>query len=159
MKKNLIVDLTCLLLLLLFAYAATSKLVDYHKFVFQMNLAPVPLMGLMAPMLAWLVPVTELVVMVALAIGFFDVDVRIKALYTSVILLSIFELYITAMLLSGLHLPCTCGGIISKLSWKQHLLFNGFFIIAGSWSIFYLKKHSAIPSNHNGIGYNKLSRA
>jgi hypothetical protein len=27
------------------------------------------------------------------------------------------------------NLPCSCGGIISKLSWKQHILFNLFFIM------------------------------
>jgi hypothetical protein len=28
-------------------------------------------------------------------------------------------------------LPCTCGGVISKMSWPQHVLFNsGFMILA-----------------------------
>jgi hypothetical protein len=32
------------------------------------------------------------------------------------------------MLAFDTSLPCSCGGIIAKLSWKEHVVFNLFFI-------------------------------
>jgi len=49
-------------------------------------------------------------------------------LWLSFVLLVTFEVYIATMLLSGLDLPCTCGGLISKLQWKEHLIFNVIFM-------------------------------
>jgi len=115
------------LLVLLFAYTATSKFLDYDKFVFQMRLAPLPVMKSAAPVLGWLMPVIEILI----AAGLLTSRLRLKALYAAVILLFVFECYIAGMLLTGQHLPCTCGGIVSSMSWKQHLLFNAAFIIAG----------------------------
>jgi len=138
------------LLCLLFVYTSASKFLDYDKFVFQMRLAPVPLMKILAPALGWLVPAVEFILAVALAVGMFIPAIKIKALQASIFLLVAFEIYIAIMLLSGSHLPCTCGGIISKMGWKQHLLFNGFFILASSLSIKYLKEHKAsTPTEHD----------
>lgn len=126
-NRNLFAIVLTGLLVLLFAYTATSKLLDYNKFVFQMRLAPLPVMKSVAPTLGWLMPSIEMLISIGLLISQF----RFKALYASVILLFVFECYITGMLLTGQHLPCTCGGIISSMSWKQHLLFNAVFIWAG----------------------------
>ncbi|WP_431199647.1 MauE/DoxX family redox-associated membrane protein [Mucilaginibacter sp. P19] len=157
MKK--VFTLFCtLLFLILFAYTSTSKFLDYEKFVFQMKLAPVTMMSIFAPVLGWLIPAIEAVLTVALSFGIFDPAVNKKALLASVILLSLFEAYIAIMLLSGSQLPCTCGGIISFMRWKQHLVFNAFFIIAGSISIWLLNKlkHENFPLKDN---HKTLSRA
>jgi hypothetical protein len=42
-----------------------------------------------------------------------------------------FTIYIIATLTFSKHIPCSCGGIIAQLSWKQHILFNTVFIILG----------------------------
>jgi hypothetical protein len=41
----------------------------------------------------------------------------------------IFTVYIGCMLLFAPDLPCSCGGIIRQLSWKQHLLLNLFLLV------------------------------
>lgn len=131
MKKTILTEICIALLVLLFAYTSASKFLDHHRFVFQMGLAPLPLMKAIAPVLGWLMPGLEALI----ATGLLLERYRLRALYASVLLLLAFELYITGMLLSGLNLPCTCGGVISALSWKQHLVFNLFFILAGLTAI------------------------
>jgi putative oxidoreductase len=125
MKRSLFSILITMFLVLLFAYTAVSKVLDYELFVFQMKLAPLPLMRTIAPVLGWFMPVLELGLCAGLMIRRF----HLIALYSIVCLLLIFEAYIGGMLLSGQHLPCTCGGIISKMNWKEHLLFNAFVIV------------------------------
>lgn len=147
--KTAFADLIVALLLLLFIYTSASKFLDYDKFVFQMRLAPVPLMKTVAPILGWLMPLIEILIAVALSTGFFYDNLKIKALYSSVILLIVFDIYIGTMLLSGSQLPCTCGGIISKLGWQQHLIFNTFFIVAGTMSARYLDKKQLSKNDLN----------
>ena len=160
MKTTYFKELIPVLLILLFTYTATSKFLDYDKFVFQMRLAPVPLMIPLAPVLGWVVPLVETIIALVLALGYFNSRLKIWGLYASVILLSAFEIYIAIMLLSGSHLPCTCGGIISQMGWKQHLFFNGFFIIGGFLTIKYSEKYR--PSKPEKLGFDNhkdLSRA
>jgi hypothetical protein len=147
--KAAFADLISALLLLLFIYTSVSKFLDYDKFVFQMRLAPVPLMQTLAPILGWLMPVVEILIAIALAAGFFYYNFKIIGLYSSVILLIIFEIYIGTMLLSGSHLPCTCGGIVSQMGWKQHLSFNAFLIIGCIFSLKYLKIDKTSGLNKN----------
>jgi putative oxidoreductase len=156
MKRIPLANSVSVLLLLLFIYSATSKFLEYDKFVFQMKLAPVPLMNWSAPVLGWLIPAIETFLVIGLAAGMFHLVIQVKTLYASVILLFVFEFYISAMLLSGLELPCTCGGIISQMSWWQHLLFNAFFIITGVFSIRYSQKYKAHPADK--FGYHELKR-
>ncbi|WP_184547310.1 MauE/DoxX family redox-associated membrane protein [Mucilaginibacter sp. FT3.2] len=160
MKARYIKQVVTILLILLFTYTATSKFLDYEKFVFQMRLAPVPFMKMSAPILGYIVPAVEILIAIALGVGFFHSTVSIKALYASVILLSIFEVYITIMLLSDSHLPCTCGGIVSQMGWKQHLFFNAFFIIGGIFTIRFLQKNHASRPIRTALDDHKiLSRA
>jgi len=139
MKKPVIIEICVFLFILLYTYTAISKFLDYQKFVFQMGLAPVPLMKLLAPVLGWLVPSVESILVVWLCLGLFKQELLLWPLIFSVLLLFAFEVYITAMILTGLHLPCTCGGIISKMSWRQHLLFNIAFIILGIVALYQYK--------------------
>jgi putative oxidoreductase len=39
----------------------------------------------------------------------------------------LFTFYILYMLLFEKHLPCSCGGVLKEMTWKQHLVFNLFF--------------------------------
>jgi len=160
MKATYLKEVVPLLLIILFVYTATSKFLDYEKFVFQMRLAPVPFMKPLAPILGWTAPIVEMIIAIVLALGCFTYSLKRRGLLASVILLSAFEIYIIIMLLSGSPLPCTCGGIISQMGWKQHLIFNGFFIIGGILTIKYSEKPSAPRQNKSGLVSNTdLSRA
>jgi putative oxidoreductase len=136
MKKNLLTEILIAILVLIFAYTACSKFLDYEKFVFQMQLAPIPLMKWAAPILGVVMPLLE----TGIVFGLLFERSRLLGLYASITLLILFEIYINAMLLTGLHLPCTCGGFISKMSWKQHLWFNAVLILI-SWASIKLHYH------------------
>ncbi len=123
MKQKITIEIICSLLALLFVYAAFSKLLEYDTFRIQVSNSPI--LKPFAAIIVWLIPTVELIIVVMLTIR----HTRTAGLYSSFILLLVFTLYITGMLVSGIHLPCSCGGIIQQLSWKQHLLFNLFFIV------------------------------
>lgn len=138
--KNRITDIICALLAVLFVYAASSKLFDYNQF--RVQLGNSPLIALYAGVIAWVVPTVELVIVLILTVK----NTRSYGLQLSLVLLIIFTGYIAGMLLSGTHLPCSCGGVISGLSWKEHLLFNLFFMALNITGIVLEKKESqAMP--------------
>jgi putative oxidoreductase len=124
MKKPIVTNCCIALIVLLFTYTASSKFMDHHRFVFQMGLAPVPFIKHIAPFLGWFIPILE----ASLVVGLLTDKYRRISLLGSFMLLFSFEIYIIAMMLSGLSLPCTCGGIISQMGWKQHLIFNAVFM-------------------------------
>lgn len=120
-----VISLSALLLVILFGYALSSKLTEHTKFVEAMKLVPVPMIQQHATVIAWAVPLVEAVIAIMLCLEKW----RKTGLVLSFLLLLVFEIYIATLLLSGLELPCACGGFISKLGWKSHLMFNAFFML------------------------------
>ncbi len=137
MKQKIAIEIISSLLILLFVYAASSKLIDYNAFKVQLknSLWLMPF----ATIIVWLVPAIELLISFILTIKV----IRLYGLYASLLILSVFTIYISGMLLSGKHLPCSCGGVIQQLSWRQHLLFNLFFIILSIAGIVLERKKTA----------------
>jgi len=133
MKKK-IPDIICALLIVLFVYAAGSKLFNYNQFIMQLGHSP--LIGSHAGILAWLIPTIEGVVVILLTVY----STRFYGLLLALFLLIVFTAYIAGMLLSRTHLPCSCGGVISQLTWKGHLVFNFFFIVASITGLVLEKK-------------------
>ena len=129
MKAKFILEIICFLLILLFVYAGCSKLMDYNAFKAQLSASPY--IKNAASILAWLLPVIEIASAALLTVRI----TRLYGLIASMLLLLAFTGYISAMLLSGVHLPCSCGGVIKQLSWNQHLLFNLFFIMVSGIGI------------------------
>lgn len=125
MKRQLILNICIALLILLFSYTAISKFLDQYRFVFQMKLSPFGLVQRFAPFWGWTIPLLE----VAIVAGLLIESMQKIALVISLVLLISFEIYIVGMLLTGLQLPCACGGVIAFMSWKVHVLFNAFFIL------------------------------
>lgn len=128
-KQEVIITIITSLVILLFMYTAISKLLDYNKFVFQMRLTPIPFIWQVAPVLGIVLPILELALTTLI---FFD-RTRLIGFWTSLVLMFLFEGYIFWMKLveyqTGVKLPCTCGGIISKMSWTTHFIFNAVFIV------------------------------
>lgn len=128
-KREVILTIITSLVILLFMYTAISKLIGYNKFVFQMRLTPIPFMWYVAPVLGIVLPIFEIVLT---GLIFFD-RTRLIGFWTSLVLMFLFEGYIFWMKLveyqTGVKLPCTCGGIISKMSWTTHFIFNAVFIV------------------------------
>ena len=114
-------DVCAFALVFLFVYTATSKLSKHD--VFQVQLDRFPGIRHMALFLTWAVPITEL----AVAALLLSACVRKIGFILSLALMVTFTLYLALMLGIAQHLPCSCGGVISSMTWKQHLVFNIFF--------------------------------
>jgi hypothetical protein len=127
--KKYIVEVICLLYILLLVYAAMNKGLDYEKF--QAQLGQSPLFSAFADWISW----TVLIVEFAIAFFLLIPKTRIKALFAGFCLMSMFTAYIFIMLHYSSFLPCSCGGILEKMSWQQHLLFNIFFVIIGGLAL------------------------
>jgi putative oxidoreductase len=122
MKRKVLIEVIASLLVLLFLYACGSKWADFTIYVGDMNNQPFP--NELTSWLVWTIPPIELAI--ALAIAF--ERTRLVGFYASLVLLLIFTIYTIAVLLHAFkYIPCSCGGIIRKLSWPQHLVFTLFF--------------------------------
>lgn len=140
--KNRIVDMICELLILLFAYAAISKLNDRQHF--ELVLGEMLLMKHVAGFLSFALPVTELIVCALLFLG----RTRLFGLYVSVSLLISFTIYIGSMILFASKLPCSCGGVLEQMSWRQHLVFNAVFIMLSATAIKLYQSNKNIVATH-----------
>lgn len=138
MKKNATIEIICGLLILLFVYTAVSKLLSYKSFVAVLDQSP--LMQGKAGIVGWLLPVVELCVSLLLFLS----STKELGLYLSFGLMVLFTAYIAYMVLFTPHLPCSCGGVIKQLSWKQHLAFNTFFILIASIGIWLFRKENSV---------------
>lgn len=127
--KSSIVEIICYLYVLLFVYAAVSKLLDFENF--QVQLGQSPLLSAFAVGVAWLVPGTELLIALALIIPKF----RSIGLLAALSLMTMFTAYIFIMLHFSSFVPCSCGGILEKMSWNVHLAFNIVFVILAAVAI------------------------
>jgi hypothetical protein len=135
--QSIVTGIISALLLILFLYTAASKLMDHERFL--MVLKKSPLLQEVAGPVSWLVPLSELIVSLSLFVPAW----RLYGFRLAFGLMSIFTLYIAYMILFTPHLPCSCGGVIRKMSWSQHLVFNVFFL-ALAWSGIRLEKKKLV---------------
>jgi len=134
-SKTAFINFVTFLFIFLFTYTAISKLFSFASFRYNLDHSP-----LIAPFSQWIavfLPVLEL----AVALLLFFPKKRIAGLYASFSLMSIFSLYIAYALVSGLKLPCSCGGIIQSLTWPQHLWVNIILATLGAVSLHYKPKN------------------
>lgn len=122
-RKKLVLEISSLLLFILFAYTAASKFQDFNMFVLEINNQPFP--NWMTPYLAWSLPSIELLIAASLIFA----KTKKIGYWASFVLMFLFTTYTALVLLHVFKkVPCSCGGVISLLSWKQHLIFNLFFL-------------------------------
>lgn len=127
--KEFTINGICLLFIVLFVYAATSKLLDFETF--QIQLAQSPFLGAYAGMISVLAPGIEILLAGMLIIRRY----RLVALIGCYGLMIMFTAYIVIILNFSDFIPCSCGGVLEKLSWTQHLIFNIVFIVLATVAI------------------------
>src|SRR5436190_18401832 len=125
MKRATIVEVISALFILLFVYAATSKLIDYQKF--RVQLGQSPMLTAFAGWVAWIIPSVEIIIAIMLALP----RLRLTALYAAFSLMVMFTAYIIAITKFSEYVPCSCGGVLQNMSWNQHLLFNIGLVLLG----------------------------
>jgi len=123
LRKQAPLELLSALLMLLFLYASSSKFLAFHRFIGEMNNQPLP--NSWTPFLVWAIPLTEIGISLALLME----RTRLVGFWASMVLMTLFTIYTSIILLHFFsYVPCSCGGVIEKLTWKQHLIFNLFFV-------------------------------
>ena len=118
MKKNTIVELVSASLLFLFTYTALSKLLDFDTFKYQIGQSP--FITNISWLVIWSIPSAEIIISIFLIFK----RTRVAGLYLSFFLMLLFTGYVFIMLRYSSYLPCSCGGVLSIMSWKQHFIFN-----------------------------------
>lgn len=138
--KNTTADIICLLYILLFVYAAVSKLLDFENF--RIQLAQSPLLSSFAGVVSWTVPIIELLIVALLLFP----SMRFWGLWTAFSLMVMFTAYIFIILNYSPFVPCSCGGILQKMGWEEHFIFNFVFIMLAAAGILILRR--GVPKAH-----------
>nr|WP_315155686.1 MauE/DoxX family redox-associated membrane protein [uncultured Flavobacterium sp.] len=121
-NKRIVLETICLLYVLLFVYAATSKILDIQNF--QVQLGQSPLLSAFADWISVVVPALEFLICILIIIP----RSRLIGLFMAYGLMTLFIFYIFIILNYSSFIPCSCGGVLEKLNWNQHLVFNIFFV-------------------------------
>lgn len=123
--REIITDIAIYLFVALFMYTAASKFLTIKSFA--STLAKSPLIGSYSLFVAWAIPTVEVLISLLLIVP----SAKRIGLYASFALMTLFTGYLTYMVFSGVELPCHCGGVISRMTWQQHIWFNlGFVALA-----------------------------
>jgi uncharacterized membrane protein YphA (DoxX/SURF4 family) len=125
MKRNIIIEIIAFLFVLLFLYAAMNKILDYQKFTVQIGQSP--LLTGFGSSIPWLVITFEVLISILLVLP----RLRLVGFFASFSLMTMFTAYIWAILTFSSSIPCSCGGILEKLGWREHLIFNSAFVMLG----------------------------
>lgn len=127
--KTRIIEFVSYFFILLFCYASISKIMDFENF--QIQIAQSPLLSAFSDILSYGILVTELAVCILLI---FEKSRKI-GLYSSFVLMVSFTVYIYMILNYSEFIPCSCGGILEKMDWKTHLIFNIITVFVAAFAI------------------------
>lgn len=147
MTRKILIDIAVFLYILVFVYAAVTKLRDYQKFVVQLGQSPI--VTHYAKQLAWGVPTLEMVISALL----FLPRTRVVALYAAFSLMVMFTTYVVLASRFSDYVPCSCGGVLESMTWGEHLAFNSALLVLGfTASLIHPKVPNAagLLSDHHG---------
>jgi hypothetical protein len=138
--KTTIQSILNALLIILFIYAAISKLLTFSEFRQQLYNQTFP--HRLGGILLYLLPAIELGTVALLCFK----RTAVAGLIFSAILLAAFTSYISLVMLRFWNrVPCSCGGILSHMSWGVHLAFNCTFLIMNLIAIIlYFKERRSV---------------
>lgn len=132
---RILIEITIYLFILLFVYAATNKLLDFENFRIQLGQSP--LLSAFASWVSIAVPLSEFIIVLLLLVP----TLRFFGLFAFYFLMVMFTAYIYIILNYSAFVPCSCGGILEKMIWSQHLVFNFCFVLLAGVSILFMPKH------------------
>jgi nucleoside recognition membrane protein YjiH len=116
--KTRIIEFVSYFFILLFCYAGISKLMDFENF--QSQISKSVLLNRFSEFLPYTIIIVEFFIAGLLCYR----KTRNIGLVGSIVLMLFFTGYVALILSTTDNLPCSCGGILEKMSWNQHLYFN-----------------------------------
>ena len=130
-----------ILFILLFIYAAVTKLLDFQQFKIQLGQSP--LLVSFGNIIAYAIPIIELSIASLLCFQKY----QRYGLYASFALMVMFTSYIILILNFSPYVPCSCGGILENMDWNEHLVFNVFFVFLALVAIVFQSGQSKKQDN------------
>ena len=127
---NVIEEVIRYLFVILFIYAAVSKILDYQQFLVQLGQSP--MLSAYAEAVSIAVPILEIITACLLITPAF----KFTGLLISFNLMIMFTVYIIIILNFTDFIPCSCGGVLEELGWSEHLIFNLFFILLAAIGLY-----------------------
>jgi len=122
-NRKKIIEIISALFIVLYLYTALDKIYNFN--FFRAQLTGYPYIQHYPQTVALVVPMVEIAVSCLL---YFSVTRRI-GLYAALLLITVFTVYLILMLMNNAaDLPCTCGGVLKNMTWKQHIVFNISFV-------------------------------
>ena len=137
MKRSTIVEVVAILLVILFAYTAASKLLDIGLFKLLSRFLPYINKF---PVAIWIFPIVELVIIFLLLLKNF----RKWGFYSVATVMLIVIVYRIVVLTSGKHLPCLCGPVVRKLNEHEHIYFNIIVLLVSVGAILLSRQKSNV---------------
>ena len=131
-------------LIFLYLYTGLSKYLSINAFQSVLNKSIV--LQAYATLLSLALPGFEILLAVLLAVP----RTRHIGFKISQYLLSLFTLYLLYMIKFSPKLPCSCGGIISQLSWTQHIILNVCLMIVSLYGA-YLSRQIKMEKNFSTL--------
>ncbi|HEU5168008.1 MAG TPA: MauE/DoxX family redox-associated membrane protein [Chitinophagaceae bacterium] len=122
-------EMIALLFIFLFTYTSVSKLLRLDNFIATLRRSP--LLDHWAGAIAWFIVLAEWIIVLLLVYA----PLRLWGITASLIIMLLFTFYIGYMIVAASSLPCSCGGILQELSWKDHFLLNIFLSILAALGI------------------------
>ena len=145
LKTNDWIKLLTFAFSVLFTYASLSKLAYFNTFKFQLERSP--FFSSYVNSISISVPFSELIVAGLLLIK----KTKLLGFLLSYFLMFLFTAYVFAVLQYSHEFPCACGGILSYLTWKQHLIFNIIFTVIAICGIVLILKSKRRGNSYNNI--------
>ncbi len=107
------------MLILLLFFPGLGKVFNHAAFVSQLHKQPLPYWTM--PILSYLLPMLELGTVILMCIP----RLRIWGLGLAILLMTAYTIYayLAYIEIYG-YVPCACGKVFEKMSWKQHFQFN-----------------------------------
>jgi hypothetical protein len=143
-KKSIALEGLAGILILVFVYTALAKLVTFPRYV--AVLRQVNLFRTASVFIAATVLFAEFFIAGLL---FLPVTRRLGFLFASV-LMAVFTGYVIYLLVAVQNLPCPCGGLLEKLTWPQHLVFNSSLTCLSFIGWYFSKEHKRFIAINRG---------
>lgn len=148
-RNKWITEIISALFIILFLYTSLNKIFEHGQF--QLILSKSQLIGNWATMVSYLLPAAEIMISVLLLIP----RTRMFGLWSSLAMMILFTAYISNMIVFTPRLPCSCGGVLKQLNWKEHLLFNLFFVTLAITGISISHKRNCVHKAGEAENLNK----
>lgn len=109
-------------------------MLDFENF--QVQIGQSPLLSAFSNIITYGILAVELVVSVLLIFE----KTRRLGLYCSFVLMVLFSFYIYIILNYSEFVPCSCGGILEKMDWRTHLIFNLITVVLAATALLFQEK-------------------